>query len=256
MLEQKDKIKYALAAVIVLSLAYAAIQYGKSVNSMYSSRTFTVEGRAKISQENGVATFTATVFTEGGLDQGEVQSKNAESSNKVAMYLTEKGIAPEDVKTENYNLQPKYSTPNCFGGRCEESKIVGYTATQNVTVKVREAQKAGELVSGVVENGATSVSEVRFTTDDDKEKEMTEQARIDALYDAQQQAQRLAKAGKFHLGKMITFYEQGTPAEPYPMGGVADMAMMEKSAVPSVAPQLQPGSSEAEVALVVTYEIR
>ena len=256
MLDQKDKIKYVLAAVVVLAVAYAAAQYGKSVNSMYSSRTFTVEGRAKISQENSVATFTATIFTEGGLNQEEVQSKNAEASNKVTTYMQGKGVAPEDVKTENYTLQPKYSIPNCFGGRCEEAKIIGYTANQSITVKIREAQKAGELVSGAVENGATSVSEVRFTADDDKEKEVTEQARLNALYDAQQQAQRLAKAGKFQLGKMITFYEQGPPVEPYSMNGVGDMAMMEKSSVSSVDPQLQPGSSESEVVLVVTYEIR
>lgn len=254
MLEQKDQIRYVLAGIVTLSIAYAAFQYGQSVNDAYSSRTFTVEGSAKIQTANDVATFTATVTTEGGMDQAAVQNENSEAMNKAVGYLEANGIAKEDMKTENYNLSPRYSNPNCFGGRCEESKIIGYTATQNVNVKVREAAKAGELVGGVVQNGATSVSQVSFEVDDNKE--AIETAKTEALRDAEQQARRLAKAGNFHLGKMVTFYEQGYPGIPYPMGGVAtDMATMEKaSAAP--APRLEPGSTNDEVRITVTYEIQ
>lgn len=256
MLDQKEKIKFGLAFIVVLSIAYAAIQYGQSVNDAYSTRTFTVEGKAEITKSNDIATFTATVLTEGGLDQAQVQSQNTESLNKVVAYLEANGIAPDDRKTENYNLSPKYSNPNCFGGRCEESKIIGYTATQNIVVKVRDVEKSGELVSGVVQNGATSVSQVSFTVDENNDS--LQQARIEALQDAQKQAEALAKAGKFRLGKLVTFYEQGGPMEPYPMGGVMmDMAVAEKSVSPAnPSPSLQPGSTEGEVLLTVTYEIQ
>lgn len=256
MLDQKEKIKFGLAFIIVLSIAYAAIQYGQSVNDAYSTRTFTVEGKADITKSNDIATFTATVFTEGGLDQTQVQTQNTESMNEVVAYLEANGVAADDRKTENYSLTPKFNNPNCFGGRCEESKIIGYTATQNIAVKVRDAAKSGELVSGVVQNGATSVSQVSFTVDDNKD--ALQQARIEALRDAHKQAEELAKAGKFRLGKLVTFYEQGGPMEPYPMGGVMmDMAVAEKSMSPaSPSPSLQPGSTEGEVLLTATYEIR
>lgn len=255
MLEQKERIKFGLALVVVLSIAYAAIQYGKSVNDAYSTRTFTVEGKAKVSESNNVATFTATVLTEGDLDQAQVQAQNTESMNRVVAYLEANGIVADDRKTENYNLAPRYNNPNCFGGRCEESRIIGYTASQNIVVKVRDAAKAGELVSGVVQNGATSVSQVSFTVDDNKE--ALQQARIEALDDAKQQAERLAKAGGFRLGKIVTFYEQGGPMEPYPMGGVMmDMASEKAVNQAPPSPALQPGSTEGEVRLTVTYEIR
>lgn len=254
MLEQKDQIKYVLAGIVTLAIAYAAIQYGQSVNDAYSTRTFTVEGSAKIQTANDIATFTATVNTEGGMDQADVQTKNTEAMNKVVAYLEQNGITQEDIKTENYNLSPKYSTPSCFGGRCEESKIIGYMASQNVNVKVREVGKAGELVSGVVQKGATSVSQVSFEVDDNKE--AIETARIEALNDAEEQAKRLAKAGNFRLGKLVTFYEQGYPGEPYPMGGVANDMMMEKAVSAAPAPRLQPGSTSGEVRITVTYEIK
>lgn len=252
--EYKEHIKFALGAIVVLSVAYVAYQYGQSVNDMYSTRTFTVEGTAKVQTANDVASFTATVNTEGGLDQAVVQNQNTEAMNKVVGYLESKSIAKEDVQTENYSLSPRYNNPNCFGGRCEESRIIGYTASQNVKVKVREVAIAGELVSGVVQNGATSVSQVSFEVDDNKE--ALQQARIEALADAQVQAERLAKAGKFRLGKMVTFYEQGDPGFPYPMGGVANDMAMEKSVAVAPAPSLQPGSTKDEVRVTVTYEIK
>lgn len=255
MLEQKDQIKYVLAGIITLAIAYAAFQYGQSVNDAYSTRTFTVEGVAKVQTPNDIATFSATVTTEGGLDQAVVQSQNTEAMNKVVAYLESKEIAKEDIKTENYNLSPRYSNPNCFGGRCEESKIIGYVASQNVQVKVRQVEKAGELVSGVVQNGATSVSQVSFEVDDNKDG--LQEARIEALNDAKQQAERLAQAGNFRLGKMVTFYEQGDPMQPYGMGGVAmDSMSMEKAVSATPAPNLQPGSSKNEVRVTVTYEIK
>lgn len=254
MLEQKDKVKFVLGGIVALSVAYAAFQYGQSVNDAYSTRTFTVEGTAKVATANDIASFTATVNTEGGLEQGEVQGKNTEAMNKVVAYLESKGIAKEDIKTENYSLSPRYNNPNCFGGRCEESKIIGYTANQNVVVKVREVAQAGELVAGVVQNGATSVSQVSFEVDDNKG--AIQEARIEALKDAKEQAEKLSDAGKFHLGKIVTFYEQGDPGQPYPMGGMAyDTMSMEKAAA-LPAPNLQPGSSNGEVRVTVTYEIR
>lgn len=252
MFTQKEKVQFGFALVAVLSLAYAAFQYGQSVNDAYSTRTFTVEGKAEIQNANDVANFTATVLTEGGLDQAEVQNRNAEAMNRVVSYLESKNIAKEDIQTENYTLNPRYSNPSCFGGRCEESQIIGHTASQNVVVKVRDVALAGELVSGVVQNGATSVSQATFSVDDNRE--ALQEARIAALRDAQEQANELAEAGDFRLGKMITFYEQGNPIEPYAVGG--DLAMMEKSVSQAVNPNLQPGSTEGQVRLTVTYEIK
>jgi uncharacterized protein len=239
-------------AVLALSAAYGAWQYGRAVDNAYSSRTFTVEGVVEVKTANDLATFTATVTTESGLDATAVQNENSQKMNKVLAFLESKGVAKEDMQTENYNAAPRYSVPNCFGGRCEEAKIIGNTVTQNVRVKVRKADEAGMLVSGVVENGATSVSAVTFEVDDNTG--AYQEAKIAALADAKKQAQALARAGNFRIGRMITFYEQGEPGVPYPMGGVAMDAALEKAAV--TPPVLQPGTSEGKVRMTVTYEIR
>jgi uncharacterized protein YggE len=252
--EHKEQIKYVLVAIVVLSFAYAVYQYGQSVNSAYSTRTFTVEGKAKVESENNVATFNATVLTEGGMDQVAVQTQNTEKMNTVIAYLEKEGIDKKDIKTEQYTLMPKYNYAPCYAGNCPEPKISGYTVSQAVTVKVRTVENAGKLVAGVVQNGATTVSEIRFEADN--RDEALKQARIEALADAEAQAKRLSKAGNFRLGKLVTFYDQGEGmGEPYPMGGVEGDVMMAKSAVPAP-PVLAPGVSDEEVRVTVTYEIR
>jgi uncharacterized protein YggE len=255
MLEQRDRVKYGLWAVAVLALAYVAYQYGQSVNSEYSSRTFTVEGSAKLASANNIATFAATVYNEGGMDQAEVQRVNTEKMNQVVAYIKSQGIEDKDIKTDQYALNPKYSAPNCvLGGTCDEPKIIGYTATQNVTVKVRKTEDAGKLVAGVVQNGATSVGQVQFTPEDNSADR--DAARVAALKDAERKAKDLAVAGNFRIGKLITFYEQGQDAVgPYPMMGVAKDSMS-AGVTSAPAPALQPGTTEDEVRVTVTYEIK
>jgi uncharacterized protein YggE len=253
MLEQRDAIKYGLWAVAVLALAYVAYQYGQSVNSAYSTRTFTVEGSAKLASANNLATFSATVYNEGGMDQAEVQRVNTEKMNQVVAYIKSQGIEDKDIKTDQYMLNPKYSAPNCvLGGTCEEPKITGYSVTQNVTVKVRKTEDAGKLVAGVVQNGATSVGQVQFAPEDNSaDRDATQ---ITALKDAEQKAKNLATTGNFRLGKLVTFYEQGQGGmEPYPVMGIAKDSMA-ASAIP--APTLQPGTTDDEVRVTVTYEIK
>ena len=46
---------------------------------------------------------------------------------------------------------------------CPPSEIIGYTVEQGVEVKVRDFAKVGDILAGVVENGANSTSQLYFT---------------------------------------------------------------------------------------------
>jgi uncharacterized protein YggE len=252
--ERKDFLKYALGAILVFSIAYGVYEYGQSIDDAYSSRTFTVEGKAKVTVANDKAHFNVTVTTEGGIDQVLAQDENTKKMNAVIAYVKSKEVADENMKTEEYALNPRYSTPVCLTGRCEEPVLLGYTVTQNLSVKAVDTKVAGEIVAGVVTQGATAVSQVQFEAEGGDD--ATRVARVEALQDAETQAKVLAKAGHFRLGKIVTFYEQGQVMEPYPLAGMTQDALggMEKSAV-RANPALAPGSDDKEVRVTVTYEI-
>ena len=244
----------AVGAFVLLALAGTgyAFQYKRFVDKTYPMRTFSVDGKGEIDTVPDLASFSATVVTEGGTNVAEVQSANTEKMNKINAFLKEQGIEVKDLKTSNYSLSPRYSGVSCTGGICPQPEINGYSITQSLEVKVRDSAKLGDLLSGVVQNGANTVSGVQFVVDDDTEAKNT--ARKDAIAEAKEKAKSIAKAGGFRLGKIVSLYESAGPVTPYAygMGGDMEMSAMNKA----VAPTIEPGTNETEVQVTITYEIK
>ncbi|MDP2838195.1 MAG: SIMPL domain-containing protein, partial [Candidatus Moranbacteria bacterium] len=156
-----------------------------------------------------------------------------------------------DLKTLQYNLSPRYDYAPCVAGSCPAPSISGYSLTQTLEVKVRDSAKLGDLLSGVVRSGANSVSEVRFTVDDDTAAK--DEARAEAIAEAKKKAKATAKAAGFRLGKLVTLYENSNPMPYYGMGGGgADMYAAKAEAAPVV----EPGTQSTKVQVTLTYEVK
>lgn len=245
-------VKIIAMTVFALSTLAYVYQYGRSVNQSYY-RTFSVTGEGEMNVVPDIAQFTASVVTEGGLNVSEVQSQNTEKMNGVIEYLKSQDIDAKDIKTQQYNVVPKYDYTPCVEGRsCPPPKINGYTVQQTVLTKVRDMEKIGGILSGIVEKGANAVSDISFVVDDASK--IRSNAREIAIEDAQKQAQSIAKASGFRVGKLISLYEDtGNPEAPMPYANdmtAGDMKQM------SATPIIEPGSSEQKVHVSITYEIR
>lgn len=255
-----EKVKNALgivAIVVAVLLTFAAASYvssyAKSVDPS-SFRSFSVAGDGKAVVVPDVARFSFSVITEGGKDVGPLQESNTKKVNAIDAYVKTEGIGEKDIKTLNYSIEPRYQYFTCpparEGGVCPPPEIAGYTVNQSVQVTIRDFTKIGALLSGVVKNGANSVSQLTFTVDDPTT--VQNEARAEAIVKARQKAAGLAAAGGFRLGKLLSIEESLSP-QPYPMyekfgmggGGVA---------VP--APVIEPGSQEVSVSVMLRYEMR
>ncbi len=239
----------SLAVIAFGAIAYV-YNYARSIDKTYPTRTFSVEGSADVDTTPDVAMFSATVTTEGGENVAEIQAKNSEKMDAIDAFVKEQGIDEKDLKTLQYNLYPRYNNGPCVNNYCPPATISGYTLTQTLEVKVRDTEKLNDLLSGVVEKGANSVSDVRFVVDDDTDAK--NQAREEAIAKAKMKAKDIAKATGFRLGEIVTMYEMNTDqGMPYygGMGGAMDMT---KS---SVAPTIEPGTQSARVTVTLTYEI-
>lgn len=246
------------AAVIgVLAVSYAAVSYVRTYSQSIepsSFRSFTVSADAKVVAVPDVAAFTAAVITEGGLNLGALQEANVEKTNKVVAYIKANGVDEKDVKTEGYSVEPRYQYYGCETGACPPPRIVGYTVRQTVSVKVRDFTKAGEILGGVVTNGANSVSSLSFTIDDPTEVQAA--ARAEAITKAKAKAKLIAREAGFSVGRLLSIDEGGyvppTPyyyREAYGMGGVANEMKADS-------PAIEPGSEDVRVTVTLRYEIR
>lgn len=254
------QIKDALAAVAILFLvviAGSAVSYVRTYDRQAQPgnfRSFSVTGEGKVVAVPDVAQFTFTVITEGGNDVAELQEQNAEKTNAAIAYLKAEGVEEADIKTQNYNVQPRYQYSSCReGGICPPPEIVGYSINQSVQVKVREFTRAGELLSGVVQAGANSVSQLNFTIDDPTSLESD--ARALAIMQAKEKAEAIAEAGDFKVGRILSIGEYNDGPQPVPYAyGLGAGGYAEDSVAKSVV--AEPGSQEVNVSVTVTYEIR
>ncbi|MFZ2187572.1 MAG: SIMPL domain-containing protein [Candidatus Moraniibacteriota bacterium] len=252
--DQMKQMKSVAIVLLALSAVVYVYQFGRSVDQTYPNKTFTVDGEAKMETATDIATFTASVVTEGGKNVAEIQKQNVEKMNAINAFLQEQGTEKKDLQTSQYTLIPRYSYANCSGGTvCPPPAISGYTLTQTLTVKVRDFESLGTILSGIVEKGANTVSGVSFTVDDDTDAKQA--ARTEAIAKAEKKAEEIAKAGNFRVGKLISLYEDsGVPqGDTIGYGGMGGGSAAEvKMAVP---PVIEPGTQSGKLRVNLTYEI-
>lgn len=250
--EQMKQVRSIAVAVLAVAAIVYVYQYGRSIDQNLPSKTFSVDGEAKMETATDIATFTASVVTEGGKNVADIQKQNVDKMNIINAFLKEQGIEKKDLQTSQYALTPRYSYSNCLRGAvCPPPAISGYTLNQTLTVKVRNLETIGDILSGIVEKGANNVSGISFTVDDDTDARQV--ARMEAIAKAQKKAQEIAKAGNFQLGKLVSLYEDSgvTPDAPTGYGGLGGAVTDMKAA----APVIEPGTQSGTVRMNLTYEI-
>lgn len=256
-----NTVKSLLGVAIIIFLGFGAYcslkyvdAYSKSIQPS-SFRSFSVTGEGKSISVPDVAEFTFSVITEGKKDVAALQKTNTEKVNKAIEFLKSNKIDAKDIKTESYNLNPRYQYATCpiGGGICPPPEIVGYTITQTVSVKIRDFTKIGDVLGNVIKNGANSVSQLTFTIDDPTK--VQDIARAEAITKAKAKAEMVAKAGGFNVGKLLSIYENNEPMPTYNYGGMGGGGPMMEKAMAVPAPTIEPGSKETNITVTLTYEI-
>src|SRR3989338_4260225 len=192
-----------------------------------------------------------------GASSDEVNTK----TKQVIDFLQTSNVAEKDIKTEGYNSYPKYSNPApcpvpmMYGEGYEvkpcvsESKIIGYTVSQSVSVKIRKVDDTSKIIDGINKIGVTNMSGPDLSIDD--QDGIKADARALAITDAKVKAKRLAKDLGVHLGRIVSFSESGN----YPiMYGKATMMSADSAgeSSPSVIPT---GENKITSDVTIGYEI-
>ncbi len=215
-------------------------------------RQIMVDGQGKSTVIPNIAQTSFSVVSEG-LTPSQVQTDGNKKMNDVVNYLKTNGVEEKDIQTTGYYLNPKYYYPNNSSGYVSSGTIIGYTLTQTISVKIRDMAKAGELVSGVVSLGVNQTTGISFTVDDDKLKELKNEARVKAFSEARQKAESMARAAGVKLGDVVSFSENNyvpymDTSSAYGRGGGGG------AAAPAV--QIEPGTQEISVSVNITYELK
>lgn len=255
---------WAAIAVGVLLAGFSSVgyvkTYYKSINPS-EFRNYAVTAEGKVVAVPDVASFTFSVVSEiNGDDISGLQEENVKKVNQIIDYIKSEDVDKKDIKTQTYNLNPRYQYFSCrrvydingVSKPCPPPEIVGYTLTQKVAVKVRDFSKIGDILSGAVSNGANNVSQLSFVVDDIEA--VKNVARADAIAKAQEKAESVADAGGFKIGKILSISEGYASAPVYKMYAAESMDMGMGGEAP--APTIEPGSQDVTVNMTLVFEMR
>ncbi len=253
----------AALALLAVFLFVASVYAFKSVryigSGISASNTIQVSGEGEVFAVPDTATFSVTI-QERAKVVADAQKTATEKANSIIAYLKEQGVEEKDIQTADYNVNPEYEYTNgsCSAGYCQPGKqtLIGFSVSQTLSVKVRDTDKAGELLSGVGGLGASSVSGLSFTIAD--EDALKAEARDEAIANAKAKAEELASALGVHVVRVVGFSENDyQPYYSYARGGMAMDAMSVEAAQKAApSPELPVGQNKITSNVNITYEIR
>lgn len=158
--------------------------------------TITAYGEGEVAAAPDAASVVLSVKTRENTAK-VAQTANAKAANNIIAAVKNLNIASEDIKTSAYNVYPTYDNNN--------KKIVGYSAENSITVKIKGADKVGDVIDAALNAGANQVSSVRFYISNTKALE--NEALTLAIKNAREQADVTARA----LGVKIAGIKKAEP---------------------------------------------
>ena len=163
-----------------------------------------VTGEATVSVAPDLAQIDAGVTT-GAKTAREASEANNAAMGKVLLALKGASIDEKDFQTSRLSLQPE-SAPNRTSG---PPTIVGYRASNRVTIRLRDVTKVASVIDTLVGAGANDLGGINFTVS--QASKLLDEAREQAIADARRKAEIYAKAAGVTLGAPLSISEGGAP---------------------------------------------
>jgi uncharacterized protein YggE len=165
--------------------------------------TISVTGEASVSVPPDLAQIDGGVTTEAKTAREASETNNA-AMGKVLLALKGAGIDEKDFQTSRLSLQPQYA-PN----RAGPNAVVGYRASNRVTVRLRDVTRVASIIDTLVAAGANELGGINFMVS--AASKLLDDAREQAIADARRKAEIYARAAGVTLGSPVSISEENAP---------------------------------------------
>jgi len=188
----------ALAGVLVAAIAGPAMTVSAADESGAREHTISVEGTGIVKIKPDVADVSLGVSIQRDR-AGDASIEAANAMASVVKALLAAGIAEDDIQTTTLSLDTVYNYDR------NPATIVGYQATNIVSVTLRDVTQIGAVIDAAVDAGATTIGGISFRVEDVTALEV--QARDAAMADAKAKAEQLAAAAGVAITGVVTIVE-------------------------------------------------
>lgn len=205
---------FAVAAIFAIAGSSTALNNAQTFNLSEYTGTLSASGTGYVYAEPDQAQISVGVTNEANTSS-QAMADNANAMDKVMQAIRSLGISDRDIKTSTVSLQPKYDYqyPDSSGyvpPGPVRSKISGYTATNTVTITVRDLTKVGPVIDAAYGAGSNQINGVTFMLSEDKSATVYKEAMKKAVAEAKDKAKTIADAAGIDTIKLKTISETGS----------------------------------------------
>jgi uncharacterized protein len=190
-------------AALAVALAAGALLAAPALAQTMPPASISVTGEATLSAPPDLAEVDGGVTSDAKTAREASEANNA-AMGKVLLALKAAGINEKDFQTSRLSLQPQ-SAP----GRPGPSAIVGYRASNRVTIRLHDVTKVASVIDTMVGAGANDIGGINFMVS--QASKLLDDAREQAVADARRKAEIYAKAAGVTLGAPLSITEGGSP---------------------------------------------
>lgn len=230
---------------ILIFLAVIYIFPWKNINwgsiSIKPASTITVQGSADKLERSQIANFTASVSA-GNEDKEKAVDEVNVKMEKIISEVKNFGIDEKDIKTQNVSVYKREKPRTLIFPAPESSNL--WTASNSISITLRDVDKAGELADLLSSTEATGVNGPSFSLDDTKDVEA--ELLKTAIENARLKAEKIADASNGKLGDIINVVEGSS-------SGIYRQGVLE---INSSGTPVEPGSQNITKTVTVTFEIK
>ena len=193
-----------------------------------------------------IARISAGVVTQAPTASAAL-AQNAQRMQSVVAALRRAGIAERDIQTSSINLYPDYRHDERGAA---PPQLIGYRASNEVSIRFRDIANAGRILDTLVAQGANQINGPMLGLD--KPEAAMDEARMAALANARTRADLYARTLGRRVTRILSISEAGANYMPYPR----PMAAAVRGSRVGESTDIQPGEQTVAVSLSVSFEIQ
>lgn len=232
-----------LGAALALSALPAAAQPPQPAPILLDGTRLDVVATGEVSRVPDLARISAGVVSVAPTATAAL-AENATRMASVRAALKRAGIADRDIQTSSINLYPDYR----HDPQGANPQIIGYRASNEVSVRFRDIANSGRILDALVAQGANQINGPMLTID--KPEAALDEARTQALANARARAELYARALGKRVGRILSISEAGANYAP----PVIMMRQANRGAVAD-STSIDPGEQTLAVSLSVSFEL-
>jgi uncharacterized protein len=235
-------------SICLLGLTLCSLAFAQSTISVVPSiPVIIVSGSATVEATPDQAIVRIGIVHEGSTARA-AQDDASRIGQAIVRAITALGVPAARIQTSRLSITPMYAQPK--PGSSDPPRIVGYSASNSVSVILDNLAQIGPVVDSGLENGANRLEGVQFRLKDDAT--IREQALKQAVAEARGKAAAMASAMSVTLGPVQELSETGSSVTPLGERNEAVFAMAARSSTPT---PVSVGQIEVSASVTLKYAI-